>query len=139
MTTYNPPPVQAPIANNPSELLTQTWLQWFNWLYSLVKSLVTYSGSVVQVPLTGFNITIGSTQNVLTLNPAGTLAAGTVIMPSSPVDGLSVEIASTKTISSFTLSANAGQTLLNAPTSLAAGVGVGFYYNAALTTWFRRY
>ena len=139
MAVINAPPVSSPLSDVKTGMLALVWLNWVNLLYNFVKATLSYTNSAVQVPLTGFSITMGNTANVLTLNPAGTLATGAVTMAPAPVDGLSVEIASTKAVSSFTLSANVGQTIMNAPTALAAGVGVGYYYNAALSTWFRRY
>lgn len=119
--------------------LSDTWKMWFNWLSTFISHIVNYSGNPVQVPITGFSITIGNSSTVLTLNPAGTLAAGAVTMPTAPYDGMPIEIASTQIVTSFTLSPNSGQTIKNAPSALAAGVGLGYYYNASTTTWFRRY
>lgn len=118
---------------------TSVWLQWFNWLNNFLLGIVNYANATVNTPVTGFSVTIGSQVTVLLLTPAGTLAAGTVTMPAAPYNGMPIEITSTQTVTSFTLSANAGQSIKNAPTTLLAGTGVAYFYNAPLTTWFRRY
>jgi len=95
--------------------------------------------SSIQVPLTGFSITILTGTKDLVLNPAGTLALGTVTLPALPNDGDVVNVSSTQTITGLTVSPSAGQTVLNAPTTLSAGTGFGYIYSASSTTWYRRY
>lgn len=93
----------------------------------------------VQVPITGFTITIGNNTSTLILNPAGTLATGTITMPATPIDGQEVQITSSQTITALTVSPNAAQTISNAPTTLTAGIGYKFIYHVAGTNWFRLY
>jgi hypothetical protein len=88
-------------------------------------------------PLTGFTAVVPDATDWLVLAPAGTLATGTVTMPADPYDGQSVGLVTTQTITALTVSPNAGQTLLNAPTTLAAGAGVRWQYVLSLTTWIR--
>lgn len=87
------------------------------------------------VPTTGFSYTF-TTANGVILNPAATLATGTVVMPAAPVDGMTITISTTKEISAFTLSGSTGQTVSNAPTALLAGDCITFLYRSANTTWF---
>lgn len=87
------------------------------------------------VPTTGFTYTF-TTANGVILNPAATLATGTVVMPASPVDGMTVTISSTKDITTFTVSGSSGQTVSNAITTLLAGGSVTYLYRSANTTWF---
>jgi hypothetical protein len=61
------------------------------------------------VPVTGFAITMTSRQ--LLLNPAGTLATGAVTLPLNPPDGCIAEITTTQQLTSFTVSANTGDSL----------------------------
>lgn len=93
----------------------------------------------LQAPATGFSITIGLSQSYLTLNPAGTLAAGTITMPSAPVNGQKAFISSSTQITALTVNANAGQTIKNtySAATLAAGACAGWKYRAADTTWYR--
>lgn len=88
-----------------------------------------------QVPLTGFSYTFSS-YNVLVMNPAGTLATGTITMPASPVDGMTVSFSSTKAITALTVNANTGQTINGAPTSLVANGSASFIYRLSSTAWF---
>lgn len=81
--------------------------------------------------------TISDTVSVLLLDPAGTIASYTVTMPASPLDGHVVNISTTETITTFTLSPNAGQSIENAPTTLTAGSSVRYIYHLATTTWYR--
>lgn len=94
-----------------------------------------------QTPTTGFSITIGNLVETLILDPAGTLAAGTVTLPAAPQDGQIAEITSTQTITSLTVSPNSGQSVKNAPTTLvpstSAPMGYRFKYVASNTTWYR--
>jgi hypothetical protein len=90
------------------------------------------------VPTTGFAITIANTTTVEVLNPAGTLATGTITMPASPLNGQETCVSSSQTITALTVSANAGQSIIAAPTSMSAG-GFCYIYYTAGTTWFRLY
>ena len=93
----------------------------------------------VQTPTTGFSITVGAGVKTLTLVPAGTLATGTIIMPAAPIDGQEIRVSSTQQITALTVSANAGQTISNAPTILNAGAGFEYIYNLANTVWLPLY
>lgn len=84
-------------------------------------------------PATGFSIAAGSV-GTLILNPAGTLAAGTVTFPASPSDGQTFRISTSQTITALTL---AGATISNAVTTLAAGAVTGYKWVAAASSWFR--
>ena len=75
-------------------------------------------------PVSGFNATIPSTannENIYAMTPAGTLASGTLTMPAGAVLGQLVSISTSRAITALTLNANTGQTIQNAPTTLAAG------------------
>lgn len=86
-------------------------------------------------PATGFTYTFSS-YNVLVLNPTTTLATGTITMPASPVDGMTITITSTKTITALTINANTGQSIVGNVTTLAAGSSQVFIYSLANTTWY---
>jgi hypothetical protein len=88
-----------------------------------------------QVPTTGFSYTF-STYNVLIMNPAGTLATGTITMPANPADGMTVTFSSTQQITALTVSPNTGQTINNALTTFGAGQAQSYIYRAASTAWF---
>lgn len=93
----------------------------------------------LQAPSTGFSITIANTSATLILNPAGTLATGTITMPPGPVDGEIIRVTSSQTVTALTVSANAGQTINGAPTTITALAGFSYIYNASGTAWYRLY
>jgi hypothetical protein len=66
---------------------------------------------------------------------AATIASYTLTMPAAPAAGQMIQITSAGIVTTFTLSANAGQTISNAPSALAAGVGVQYIYSG--TNWYR--
>lgn len=94
-----------------------------------------------QVPTTGFSITIAAATQTLILDPAGTLATGTITMPAKPADGQQIRITCTQIITALTVSANAGQSITNAPTAfnpnLTGSQGYEYMYVIANTTWYR--
>lgn len=89
------------------------------------------------VPTTGFTNTIANTTSYYILEPAGTLATGTLTMPASPVNEQVVTIASTQTITALTHSPNTGQTLKGALTTITVDGNASWIYRSANTTWYR--
>ena len=80
------------------------------------------------VPLTGFNIQMQT--GILVLNPAGTLATGTVVLPQNPPDGAVAEISSTQTQTALTVSAGSGDSIAGAAvTALVAVTRVKYRYS----------
>jgi hypothetical protein len=104
---------------------------------SQIKTYVSKAIYTFNVPLTGFSITIANNTEFLILDPAGNVAAGTITLPSGPLDGQSVTIAATHNCTALTLTPGAGQTIANTITSLTAGVGVSFLYRSANSKWYR--
>lgn len=90
-----------------------------------------------QVLTTGFTYTFAAGTQVLVINPAGTLATGTITMPASPADGMTIRFSSSQIITALTVSANTGQSIVSAVTTLAAGGGAAYIYRLANTTWYR--
>ena len=90
-----------------------------------------------QTPTTGFSYTFAAGTQVLVMNPAGTLATGTITMPASPADGMTIRFSSSQIITALTVSANTGQSIVSAVTTLAAGGGAAYIYRLANTTWYR--
>lgn len=80
------------------------------------------------VPLTAFSITMQTGK--LVLNPAGTLATGTVTLPLNPPDGAVAEISSTQTQTALTVTANTGDLIAGAAvTALVAVTRVSWRYS----------
>lgn len=93
-------------------------------------------------PGTGFNITVQtpvSEQQWLVLQPAGTLASGTVTLPlnTQTPDGTEVLITTTQIITTFTLALNGSAAAYGAPTTLAANGFFRMRYYAATNSWYR--
>lgn len=89
-----------------------------------------------QASTTGFSYTFAAGTTVLVMNPAGTLATGTITMPASPADGMTISFSSTQTITALTVNASAGQSIVGNPTTLLAGGAATFVYRLSNTTWY---
>lgn len=89
---------------------------------------------------TGFSVSINdSYQDVwLILQPTGTLAAGTLVLPSSAnvIDNQEIIVNSTNQVTTLTISGN-GSTVTGAPSTIAANGYFKLKYNSTLTTWYR--
>jgi len=89
-----------------------------------------------QAPTTGFSYTFAAGTTVLILQPAGTLATGTITMPAAPADGMTISFSSTQIITALTVSPNTGQSIVGNPTTLLAGGAATFVYRLSNTTWY---
>lgn len=94
------------------------------------------TGYSFQTPATGFTITLGNTTWHTILDPAGTLATGTLTMPAAPVDGQVVNVRSSQIITSLTVAANSGQSIKGNPSSFAVGGILECMYHLSNTTWY---
>lgn len=94
------------------------------------------------VPGTGFNIAIQtpvSQQQWLILQPAGTLATGTVTLPlnTQTPDGTEVLITTTQQITTFTLALNGAAAAYGDPTTLAAEDFFRMRFVQSTNSWYR--
>jgi hypothetical protein len=89
-----------------------------------------------QVPTTGFSYTFAAGTTVLVMNPAGTLATGTITMPSAPADGMTISFSSTQVITTLTVAGNTGQSIVGNPITLNAGGAATLVYRLSNTTWY---
>src|ERR1700690_1799725 len=87
-------------------------------------------------PATGFTYTVPNGTASALINPAGTLATGTINMPAVPTDGQKLTSASSQQITALTMSGN-GKTLLGALVTIGANGFATWQYRASITTWFR--
>lgn len=87
-----------------------------------------------QTPTTGFSYTFAAGTQVLVMNPAGTLATGTITMPATPADGMTITFSSSQQITALTMAGN-GASINNAVTLLPAKTSVTYVYRATGTTW----
>jgi hypothetical protein len=93
-------------------------------------------------PGTGFNITVPtpvSEQQWMIIQPAGTLAAGTVTLPlnTGVPDGTEVRVTTTQIITTFTLALNGALAAFGAPTTLAANAFFTMRFYQATNSWYR--
>lgn len=106
--------------------------------YTSISSLRDGRMWVYNVPLTGFTLTMTDLQSVVSLNPAGTLATGAIVLPPTLVDGKSVSLWSSQTITALTLSTSNSATFAPAaPTTFTAGAALEFVYDKANNQWHR--
>jgi hypothetical protein len=73
---------------------------------------------------------------MLFMVPAGTLATGTITMPSAPADGMVITFSSSQQITALTLQGNTGQSISGAVTFLPAQTAASYVYRLANTTWY---
>ena len=96
-------------------------------------------------PLTGASLTLTAQQRRLVLEPAGTIAALTVVFPAATtlVDNQLMGLCTTQIVTALTLTAGSGTTILNGPTALLVPVATGagscveWIYRSANTSWYR--
>jgi hypothetical protein len=94
-------------------------------------------------PSTGFNQVVQSGKSRLIIDPATTLATGTVTLPSGNVasggsgDGTIISISSTAQITSLTVNTVSGAVKPSSAFQLNAGTGVQFFWHASEYTWYK--
>jgi hypothetical protein len=73
------------------------------------------------------------------LQPAGTLAAGTITLPlnTGTPNGTEVLVTSTQIITSFTLALNGATAAFGAPTTLAANAFFRMRFYQSTNSWYR--
>jgi hypothetical protein len=97
---------------------------------------VTQTPYLYATPTTGFTLTLPTGVNSLILNPAGTLANGSVIFANAQRDGWVAGISTSQTITALSLSSAAGS-INGAITTLAANGTARWQWVAAANTWFK--
>lgn len=86
-------------------------------------------------PATGGTITPAVGEQRTIINPAGTIATLTINTPASPVNGQIWGFGCTQIVTTLTVTAVGGATILGAPATCAVGHR-GWLYRAANTTWY---
>lgn len=133
----NPPPLNDLVEEKSNRQFSAAWKMFFGALYTLVQKLQAYPTSYYQTPNAGFSIQTPPGVEVLTLEPAGALANGTVILPADPYDGQRIAVQTVQDVTALTVSAT--KTIKNAPTTILAGTGFAFRYDSQRTSWYRLY
>ena len=93
-------------------------------------------------PVAGFNVTVPtpvSEQQWMLLQPAGTLATGTITLPlnTGTPDGTQLLVTTTQIITAFTLALNGAAAAFGAPTTLAANAFFTMRFYQATNSWYR--
>ena len=94
------------------------------------------------VPSSGFNITVPtpvSNDQWMLLQPAGTLATGTITLPlnTGVPDGTTVLITTTQEITSLTIALNGASAIYGGVTSLAAGTATAIRFYQPTNSWYQ--
>jgi hypothetical protein len=89
------------------------------------------------VAVTAFTYTFGNSVTDYFIQPAGTLATGTLTTAANPSDGQRECFLSTQTQTALTWNANTGQSISGAPTAGVANTPYCMTYNLAALTWYR--
>lgn len=90
---------------------------------------------VYDQPASGATLTAAAHQAAYLIDPAGPLAALTIVMPSAPNDGDGFLVMTTQPIAQLTVSPAAGQSVAGAPQGLAPDGSACWQYRAADATW----
>lgn len=92
-------------------------------------------------PGTGFNIAVPTpvSQQWILIQPAGTLATGTVTLPlnTQTPDGTEILVTTTQIITAFTLAINGATAAYGAPTTLAANEYFRMRFVQSTNSWYR--
>jgi hypothetical protein len=96
----------------------------------------------VYTPATGFNITVPtptSEQQWMLLQPASTLATGTITLPlnTGVPSGTQILVTSTQTITALSIGLNGSSGASGAPTTLLAGGFFTLRFYQATNSWYR--
>lgn len=130
-------PVYSPNNGDARRLPISQLLQYFQQTFAS-PTLATN----VYTPGTGFNLAVPTPvaqQQWMLIQPAGTLATGTVTLPlnTQTPDGTEVLITTTQQITAFTLGANGASQLYGDPTTLAAEDFFRMRFVQATNSWYR--
>ena len=114
------------------------WVRFMSWLGTISGAVQNVANTDYQTPATGFSYTIPDNIEVATLDPAGTLATGTVTLPRGQFQGQRVYLTTTAQITALTVTVPTGYNVKNAFSgTLAAGAGIAYYFNLSKNTWYR--
>jgi len=88
-----------------------------------------------QVLTTGFSYTFAAGTQVLIIEPAGTLATGTITMPAAPANGMTITVESTQQVTALTMSGNGG-TVVGPAVQLIPNQPLSWVYRTSNTSWY---
>ena len=130
-------PIYSPNNGDARRLPISSLLQYFQQTFAS-PTLATN----VYTPGTGFNLAVPTPvaqQQWMLIQPAGTLASGTVTLPlnTQTPDGTEVLVTTTQDITAFTLGQNGALALYGAPTTLLATEFFRMRFVQATNSWYR--
>ena len=130
-------PVYSPNNGDARRMSLNTLLAFFQQQFA-APTLATN----VYTPTTGFSIGVPtpvSQQQWMLLQPAGTLASGTITLPLNTItpDGTEVLITSTQIITTLTVALNGASNAFGAPTTLAANGFARLRFVQSQNSWYR--
>ena len=130
-------PVYSPNNGDARRLPVSSLLQYFQQTFAS-PTLATN----VYTPGTGFNIAVPTpvaAQQWMLIQPAGTLALGTITLPlnTQTPDGTEVLVTTTQQITGFTLALNGATAAYGAPSTLAAEDFFRMRFVQATNSWYR--
>jgi len=130
-------PVYTPNNGDARRMSVNALLQYFQQTFASPTLAVN-----LYVPGSGFNITVPtpvSEQQWMLLQPAGTLATGTITLPlnTGVPDGTTVLITSTQAITSLTIALNGASAIYGAVTSLTAGSATAIRFYQPTNSWYQ--
>jgi hypothetical protein len=129
-------PVYTPNNGDARRMSVNALLQYFQQTFASPTLAVN-----LYVPGSGFNITVPtpvSQQQWMLLQPAGTLATGTITLPlnTGVPDGTTVLITTTQEITSLTIALNGASAIYGAVTSLGAGCAAVYRFYQPTNSWY---
>ena len=130
-------PVYSPNNGDARRLPVSSLLQYFQQTFAS-PTLATN----VYTPGTGFNVAVPTpvaAQQWMLIQPAGTLALGTITLPlnTQTPDGTEVLVTTTQQITGFTLALNGATAAYGAPSTLAAEDFFRMRFVSATNSWYR--
>lgn len=130
-------PVYSPNNGDARRLPVSSLLQYFQQTFAS-PTLATN----VYTPGTGFNIAVPTpvaAQQWMLIQPAGTLALGTITLPlnTQTPDGTEVLVTTTQQITGFTLALNGATAAYGAPSTLSAEDFFRMRFVQATNSWYR--
>ena len=130
-------PVYSPNNGDARRLPVSALLQYFQQTFAS-PTLATN----IYTPGTGFNVAVPTpvaAQQWMLIQPAGTLALGTITLPlnTQTPDGTEVLVTTTQQITGFTLALNGATAAYGAPSTLAAEDFFRMRFVQATNSWYR--
>lgn len=130
-------PVYTPNNGDARRMSVNALLQYFQQTFASPTLAVN-----LFVPGSGFNITVPtpvSEQQWMLLQPAGTLATGTITLPlnTGVPDGTTVLITTTQEITSLTIALNGATALYGGVTTLSAGTATAIRFYQPTNSWYQ--